>query len=125
MRRAVLLVDHGSRRREANAVLEEVAARLRARLPDRIVAFAHMDLAEPTVAQGIAGCVAKGATEIVLHPYFLAPGSHSTEDILRLAQAALAAHPHVTLQVTPALGVHEKLVEVVLERVLEAETRRP
>ena len=125
MRRAVLLVDHGSRRREANAVLEEVAARLRARLPDRIVAFAHMDLAEPTVALGIAGCVAKGATEIVLHPYFLAPGSHSTEDILRLAQTALAAHPQVTLRVTSALGVHEKLVEVVLERVLEAEATRP
>lgn len=125
MRRAVLLVDHGSRRNEANAVLEALARRLRERLPDRIVVFAHMDLAEPTVAQGIAACVAKGATEIVVHPYFLAPGSHSTDDIPRLARAALAGHPQVTLRFTPALGVHEKLVEVVLERVLEAETTRP
>ena len=125
MRRAVLLVDHGSRRSEANAVLEELAGRLRTRLPDRIVAFAHMALAEPTVAQAIAACVAKGATEIVIHPYFLAPGSHSTDDIPRLAQAALAGHPQVTLRIARALGVHEKLVEVVLERVLEAETTRP
>jgi len=124
VRRAVLLIDHGSRRSDANAVLEELAGRLRTRLPDRIVAFAHMELAEPTVAQGIAACVAKGATEIVVHPYFLAPGSHSTDDIPRLAQAALADTPHVTLRIARALGVHEKLVEVVLERVLEAEATR-
>jgi sirohydrochlorin ferrochelatase len=125
VRRALLLVDHGSRRSEANAVLEELAVRVRARLPDRIVAFAHLDLAEPTVAQAIAACVAKGATEIVVHPYFLAPGNHSKDDIPRLAQAALADHPDVRLRITPALGMHDKLVEVVLERVLEAEAARP
>lgn len=125
MRRAVLLIDHGSRHGEANAVLEELAARLRARLPDRIIAFAHMDLAEPTVGQAVAACLAKGATEIVVHPYFLAPGSHSTADIPRLARAALSGHPHVVLRITPALGIHEKIVEVVLERVLEAEPTRP
>lgn len=125
MSRAVLLVDHGSRRGEANAVLQELAARLRTRLPDRIVAFAHMDLAEPTVAQGIAECIARGASEIVVHPYFLAPGSHSMDDIPRLARAALESHPQVRLRITPALGVHEKLVDVVLERVLELEATRP
>ena len=125
MRRAVLLVDHGSRRSEANVVLEELAARLSARLSDRIIAFAHMELAEPTVGQAVAACVAKGATEIVVHPYFLVPGSHSTADIPRLARAALTGHPHVTLRITPPLGLHEKIVEVVLERVLEAEPTRP
>jgi len=125
VKRAVLLVDHGSQRREANAVLEELAGQLRAKLPDRIVAFAHLELAEPTVAQGIAACVAGGATEIVIHPYFLAPGRHSTEDIPRLAHAALAGHPGVKLHMTSALGMHEKLLEVVLERVLDAESRRP
>jgi len=125
VKRAVLLVDHGSRRGEANAVLEELAARLRARLPDRIVAFAHMDLAEPTIAQGIAACIEKGATEIVVHPFFLTPGSHSSQDVPRLAHAALTAHPQVALRITPTLGMHEKLVDVVLERVLESEAGRP
>ena len=121
MKHAVLLVDHGSRRGEANQVLEELALRLRPRLPERIVKFAHMDLAEPTVAQAIAACIAEGATEIVVHPYFLAPGSHSTVDIPRLARGALTAHPHVTLRITPPLGMHEGIVEAVLARVREAE----
>jgi sirohydrochlorin ferrochelatase len=125
VKRAVLLVDHGSQRREANAVLEELAGQLRAKLPDRIVAFAHLELAEPTVAQGIASCIAGGATEIVIHPYFLAPGRHSTEDIPRLVYAALAGHPEVKVHMTPTLGMHERLLEVVLERVLDVESRRP
>ena len=122
MKHAVLLVDHGSRRGEANQVLEELALRLRARLPERIVKFAHMDLAEPTVAQAIAACVAEGATEIVVHPYFLVPGSHSTVDIPSLARGALSAHPDVRLCITPPLGVHEGMVEVVLARLREAES---
>jgi sirohydrochlorin ferrochelatase len=125
VKRAVLVVDHGSARAEANRVLEELVARLRARLPDRIVRFAHMELAEPTIAQAIAGCLAEGATEIVLHPYFLAPGNHSAVDIPRLARTALSGHPQVTLRISPPLGVHEGIVEVVLERVREAETTRP
>ena len=125
MKPAVLLVDHGSRRAEANRVLEELAARLQERLPDRIVHFAHMELAEPTIAQAISACLAEGATEIVLHPYFLTPGNHSAVDIPRLARSALSGHPNVTLRMTPPLGVHEGIVEVVLERVREAETPRP
>ena len=43
MKRAVLLVDHGSRRPEANAQLEALAERVRERLPDRYVAATPSD----------------------------------------------------------------------------------
>ncbi len=120
MKQALILVDHGSRRPEANSVVEHLARRLRDRAPDRVVAFAHMELAHPTVAEAVADCVAAGATEIVVHPYFLAPGNHSTEDIPRLARDALDRHPGVTLRVTAPLGAHEKILDVVLERIREA-----
>ena len=76
MKRAILLVDHGSRRPEANALLEEMAERIRPRVPDRVVAIAHLELAKPDIAEGIDTCVAQGATKIVVHPYFLGPGRH-------------------------------------------------
>lgn len=120
MTQALILVDHGSRRAEANSVVEQLARRLRDRTPERVVTFAHMELAHPTVAEAVAEAVAAGATEIVVHPYFLAPGNHSTDDIPRLAQEAIDRHPGVTLRVTAPLGVHEKILDVVLERVHEA-----
>ncbi len=118
---AILLVDHGSRRAEANEQLESIAQQLRDREPERIVRVAHMEIVSPTIAEGIAACVEAGAREIVVHPYLLAPGRHSREDIPALAAEAAADHPGVTVRVSEPLGVHEKLVDVVLERVNAAD----
>ena len=123
MKRAIVLVDHGSRVAEANALLDRVAERLRERVPERIVRTAHMELAEPSLDQAIDACVAAGAAEIVVHPYFLAPGRHSREDVPRLAAAAAARHPGVRVSVSEPLGVHPGLVDAVLERVSACEER--
>jgi len=119
--RAVLLVDHGSRRAEANAVLDDIAELLHPLLPARAIRVAHMELAEPTVAQGIDACVAAGADEVTVVPYFLGPGSHAARDIPRLVEAAAARHPGLRVRVAEPLGVHERLAELVALRVAEAE----
>ena len=123
MRRAIVLVDHGSRRAEANAQLERVAERLRERVPERVVRVAHMELAPPSLDQAVDACAAAGAEEIVIHPYFLGPGRHSSEDIPRLANAAAERHPGLRVLVSEPPGVHPGLVDAVLERVSECEDR--
>jgi len=120
MKRAIVLVDHGSRVAEANRALEAVAALLRRRVPERVVEIAHMELAPPTLAEAIARCVAAGATEIVVHPYFLAPGAHATHDVPAQAAAAARRHAGVTVRVSAPLGAHEGIVDVILARVEEA-----
>ena len=118
---AILLVDHGSRRAEANAQLEDIAVRVRKREPDRIVQIAHMELARPSISDGIDACVAAGARAIVVHPFLLAPGRHGSHDIPRLVGEVADLHPGVDIRVSEPLGAHEKLVDVVLQRVAEAE----
>jgi sirohydrochlorin ferrochelatase len=117
VKRAVLLVDHGSRRREANEQLEELARRVRARVPDRVVAVAHLELAEPTIAQGIEACLAAGAGEITVFPWFLGPGRHTTEDIPRHLAAAAARHPSIPIHLVPPLPLDDRLVDLILERI--------
>lgn len=115
--KAILLIDHGSVQPAANAMLADVAALVqRLAGPGVIVRYAHMELAEPTIAQGVAACASAGATELVAFPYMLSPGKHSTRDIPRMVGSAAAAFPGLTTTVTPAFGLHEKLAEVVLER---------
>jgi len=116
MEPALVLVDHGSRRPEANAELERMAALVRAASPERVVRTAHMELAAPTLAEAVDACVAAGAAAVVLVPFFLGPARHSTEDIPRLAREAAERHPGVSVRVTPPLGAHPKLAEIVLER---------
>ena len=99
-RRALLIVDHGSRSPAANRVVATIARKLKRRLPEWIVRFAHLELAPPSIAEAIDACVADGAREIVVHPYFLAPGVHGTRDVPALARAAARRHRGVRVRVT-------------------------
>lgn len=117
MRKAILIIDHGSKRGEANEMLDCVSNLVQAMAGGGvIVRYAHMELAEPSIEAGFAECVNAGATEVVAFPYMLSPGKHSTGDIPRLVAAAAAPFPAVTYSVTPAFGVHEKLAELILLR---------
>lgn len=115
--KAILLIDHGSRRAAANEMLDDMAAVVQRVAGGAVrVHSAHMELAEPTIAQGFARCVEDGATEVIVFPYMLSPGRHATSDIPSLVAAAARAFPQVTYRVTEAFGLSEKLAEVVLER---------
>lgn len=121
MKRALVLVDHGSRREEANGIIERIATRLREREPGISVRCAHMELASPSLQDAIHACLAAGERDIVVHPYFLGPGRHSREDIPRLIREAVSGEENVEIRLAEPLGDHEKLAEIVLERVAAAE----
>jgi len=115
--KAILLIDHGSRREAANEMMDCMANLVQAMAgPGVVVRYAHMELAEPSIAAGVRECVDAGATELIVFPYMLSPGKHSTGDIPRLVAAAAAAFPTLDVRVTSAFGVHEKLAELILGR---------
>ena len=121
MKRAILLIDHGSRRAEANALLENVADQVRKRTPESIVEVAHMEIAEPDIGEGIEICVEKGATHIIVHPFFLGPGRHASEDIPAQIERAGQRHPNVRIRISEPLGSHAGLIDVILDRVSDAD----
>ncbi len=117
----IVLVDHGSRFKAANDMLDEVVAMFKRVSGTRIVEAAHMELAEPTIAQAFDACVRQGAGRVAVHPYFLSPGKHSTTDIPRMVEQAAAHHPGVAFHVTPPLGLDDKIAEVIMRRVSECQ----
>ena len=119
MRTGIIIVDHGSRRPQSNELLEEVAAQFGKRFAERydIVEPAHMELAEPSIATAYATCVKRGATRIVVCPFFLGPGKHWTGDIPRLTRDAAADHPGTTYHVTMPLGLDELILDLLAKRV--------
>ncbi len=115
--KGILIVDHGSQKREANDMLRSMADLIQTMAgSDVVVRYAHMELADPDIAAGFSSCVQGGATDVTVFPYMLSPGRHSTSDIPRMVADVARAFPHVGFSVTPAFGLHEKLAEVVLER---------
>jgi sirohydrochlorin ferrochelatase len=116
---AILLIAHGSRRAEANADLAHMAARLAERVSDPIVEIAYLELAEPTIPQGLARCVERGADAIRMAPYFLSAGAHVTEDLRAFQQAFMAAHPQISCRLCPPLGLHPGLIDALVDRLSE------
>ena len=115
-KQALLIVDHGSTRAEANDMLKDVAAIIKGLKPELPVHFAHMELAEPSIPQGFEQCVKDGATEVVVHPYMLSPGRHATKDIPNMVAECAKNFPGVSFTVTKPLGLDKKIGQVVLER---------
>lgn len=113
----LVVVDHGSRRAESNAMHEQLVAMVAGVVPYDIVEPAHMELAEPSIATAFARCVAAGARLVVVSPYFLLPGRHWSTDIPTLAAAAAATHPGVGYLVTAPLGLHPLMAQVVAARI--------
>ncbi|KAL6007084.1 hypothetical protein ACLOJK_032580 [Asimina triloba] len=106
----VIIVDHGSRRRESNLMLNEFVAMFRVKTGYAIVEPAHMELAEPSIKDAFTSCVQQGATRVIVSPFFLFPGRHWHQDIPSLAADAAREHPGVSYIVTAPLGLHGLLV---------------
>ncbi len=113
----VIVVDHGSRRRQSNDMLLDVVAMFQQHSGYKIVEPAHMDLAEPSIADAFDRCVQRGVRLIVLHPYFLLPGRHWEQDIPTMAAAAAQKHPGVPFLVTAPLGLHPLMAEIMSQRI--------
>lgn len=120
MKRAIIIVDHGSTREAANRMLEEVALLLRQRTADAVYT-AHMEIAPPTIADAFDAAVADGAEFVFVFPYFLSPGRHSREDIPRMCAEAVARHPQVRWHCSGPIGLDPIMADLVLHRVSECE----
>jgi sirohydrochlorin ferrochelatase len=118
MKRAIVIVDHGSRQARANAVVAEIAREIQARAGGRAtVSHAHLEAAEPSLAETIDRCVSAGAREVTVQPLFLAPGKHAARDIPEMVEAARLRHPGVSFQLGDVIGVDPLLIELLLRRV--------
>ncbi len=120
----IILVDHGSRYPASNDMLVDVAKDFQAATGISIVEVSHMEIVEPTLGDAFARCVERGATRIVIQPYFLAPGRHSTSDIPSMTEVVAARFPDVPYCVAEPLGVDRRISEIMAVRIVEAMARQ-
>jgi sirohydrochlorin ferrochelatase len=120
---AVLLIAHGSRQEAANRDLSELVKRLEATGEYPIVEGCFLELAAPDIPKGGNRCVARGATRVLLIPYFLSAGIHIQRDLAAARDELKRAHPHVDFHLGPPLGPHALLDQLVGVRIRELEER--
>ena len=117
--KALLIVAHGSRNTEfnddINALAMEIAGRSHAY---EVVSHAFLELVQPDIPAGIHDLVERGASSITVLPYFLARGSHVTQDIPELVEEARVRYPDLNLSVLTHIGGSGAIADFV-ERHLD------
>ncbi len=119
MQTAILLVAHGSRRDEANDDLLKLAEMFTKATTDEIVEVGFLEIAHPSIPEGLQTCAERGAESISILPFFLSPGDHVTRDLANFRDRFLAQSPQIACHVCPPIGLHSKLVELMLLRLSE------
>lgn len=120
LKTGVLVVGHGSRRREANDDVRNAARAIAERGGFRLVEPAFLEIEHPDIGQGFARLVERGAQEVVVHPYFLSPGRHTRGDVPLEVQAAAAEHPGISYRISEPLSGHALVISASVERIRES-----
>ncbi len=119
----IILVGHGSPKKDANQ-MDLVGVMLHGLLhpgcENACVSTAYLQFQSPELPGVLEEAVREGATRVIVHPYFLASGMHVTKDIPAIIDDARNAHPDVEFHYTEPLGISEKLVQVVRDRIESA-----
>lgn len=118
-KKAILLLGHGSKAKEANETLRKVARAVLQAGGYGHVEPAFLQLERPGINEAVDGIASKGFKEITVMPYFLYTGLHVTKDIPHELEAAKAKYPDLRIRVTRNLDFHDKLIDITVERIEE------
>jgi sirohydrochlorin ferrochelatase len=114
--KSLLLVAHGSRRAESNDEVRQLALQLEASANGQFdqIACAFLELAEPSIPDGLRAAIRAGATEVTVLPYFLSAGRHVVTDIPGEVNIIRAESPEVKIILAPYLGASPAVVDLLL-----------
>lgn len=110
---AILLVARGDDDPLAQASLDSVLRRLRGLRPDLRVALGLMTSASPTIHEAIESLAGSGTTEIAMIPMDLVSAANYPGIIRRVSDAAMAAHPRLSIVIARPLGPAVELLNVL------------
>ena len=111
---ALILFSHGSLLCGAGEALDAHAARLRQTGEWDLVAVGYLNYSAPTFAEAVAECAARGATRILVLPFFLVPGYFVTKSLPECLEEAQAAHPGLAFTVAEAIGFDTGLADALI-----------
>ena len=118
-KRALVIVAHGSRREASNDEVRQLAENIAIKVGDRFmqVESAFLELAEPSIPDGIEKCIQAGAEEVIVLPYFLSAGRHVSQDIPAEVEIKRKQYPHTTISIAGYLGADERVVDLMASLV--------
>ncbi|MGE7184425.1 sirohydrochlorin chelatase [Peribacillus sp. NPDC006672] len=120
---AILYICHGSRVKEASAQAIDFIKVCMAAQPNSIQEYCFLELETPTIEDAYERCVQKGAKKIIAIPVLLLTAVHAKYDIPVILNKMKKRFPAVDLRYGRPIGVSDKMVDILVERLEETKER--
>ncbi|MER3407963.1 MAG: hypothetical protein C4292_04170, partial [Nitrososphaera sp.] len=117
MKRALLLVDRGSREPEVRQEIADICALAKSKAGYDYAGYCFLEVLPPFIEEGINNCIASGAQSITVMPYFLYPGM-KLKDAVRQS-ARIGRDKKLDIAIARPLSYHPSMHRLVAERVAQ------
>jgi len=115
MKKGLLLIDRGSREREASEELEVICKEIKLKGDYVFTDFCFLEVEPPYIEDGIKKCLKQEIESLTIVPYFLYPGKkvkNAVTDVMKFQKDT-----KVKFVVTKPMSMHKTLIELVRNRI--------
>jgi sirohydrochlorin ferrochelatase len=115
LKRGLLLIDRGSREREASEELEAICQGIKKKGDYVFTDFCFLEVEPPYIEDGISKCLKEDIDSLTIVPYFLYPGKkvkNAVTDVMKFQK-----NTNVKFVVTKPMSMHKTLVDIVENRI--------
>ena len=118
MKRGLLLIDRGSKEREASEELEVICKEVRKKGAYVFAEYCFLEVTPPYIEDGIKKCLKGEIDSLTIVPYFLYPGKKVKAAVSEVMKYQAATN--VKFLVTKPMSMHITLVKLVENRIKSA-----
>ena len=115
MKRGLLLIDRGSREREASEELEVICQGIKSKGDYVFTDFCFLEVEPPYIQDGISKCLKEDIDSLTIVPYFLYPGKkvkNAVTDVMKFQKDT-----KIKFVITKPMSMHKTLVDIVKNRI--------
>ena len=119
--KSLLLVAHGSRRELSNKEVRRVSQQIEKIAGKDFLSIkcAFLELALPSIPEGIDQCINDGAKTVIVFPYFLSAGRHVSEDIPKIIKEKQQEYPDIEIKIVEHMGAVTGMADLILRHISE------
>ncbi len=118
MKRGLLLIDRGSKEREASEELEAICKEVQKKGDYAFAEYCFLEVTLPYIDDGIKKCLKSDIDSLTIVPYFLYPGKKVKAAVTEVMK--YQSTTNVKFLVTKPMSMHMTLVNLVKNRIKSA-----
>lgn len=118
MKRGILLIDRGSREREASEELEAICNAVKSKGNYTFADYCFLEVEPPYIEDGIEKCLKSDIDSLTIVPFFLYPGKkvkNAVTDVMKFQKDT-----EVKFLITKPISMHSTLIDIVENRIQSA-----